>query len=191
MAESKEDKLDRVLEEAQGCTRCELCKNKSKNNANKIVFQKGNINAKIMLIGEAPGQTENECGEPFKGKSGQQLDALLTQAGFNPEKDIYFCNVVKCRPVKNNKDRKPSAIEIGACRCYLDSQIEIINPKIIILCGNTAKKFFGIKEPMREVNGKIINHEKHQLIPVYHPRASVKNKVKLSALSQARNKCKF
>lgn len=85
----------------------------------KSVISRGNENAKIMLIGEAPGKLENETGKPFVGKSGQQLNDLLSKVGFNPEQDIYFCNVVKCRPVKNNKDRKPQKQEIESCVKYL------------------------------------------------------------------------
>lgn len=113
MAVSKKDKLNKIAKEIEVCKACNLCKNRIKS-----VVSKGNENAKIMLIGEAPGKLENEIGKPFVGKSGQQLNDLLSEAGFNPDQDIYFCNVVKCRPVKNNKDRKPKKQEIEACVKY-------------------------------------------------------------------------
>lgn len=175
MMVSKKDKLNQIAEKIETCQACSLCKNRI-----KPVISRGNDNAKIMLVGEAPGKLENEIGKPFVGKSGQQLNDLLSRAGFNVEQDIYFCNVVKCRPVKNNKDRKPNKQEIVTCEKYLNSQIEIIKPEIIILCGNTAKNLFKINEPMKKVHGTCIDHKGIKLIPVYHPRASITNEIKLN-----------
>lgn len=173
------NKLEEIEKSANICKKCSLWKNRK-----NIVFSKGNTNAKIMLIGEAPGLKENECGLPFVGKSGQLLDNLLIEVGFNPKQDIYFCNTVKCRPVKNNKDRKPTNKELQACNEYLQKQIEIINPQIIILCGNTAVKTFGIKESMKQIHGKFILQNGVKLYPIYHPRASVSNKTKLEDLKK-------
>ncbi len=175
MQVSKSEKLEKILETTKTCKACNLHKNRC-----KCVFSKGCENAKIMLIGEAPGKKENEEGKPFIGKSGQQLYDLLSKVGFNPEQDIYFCNVVKCRPVKNNKDRKPYKKEIETCAKFLNSQIEIVNPKIIILCGNTAKNIFKINEPMKTVHGKCFENNGLKLVPIYHPRASILDNVKLS-----------
>lgn len=179
----KNSRLNKLYTEVKNCKCCSLC-----NNRIKTVFSRGNENAKILLIGEAPGKQENEVGMPFIGKSGQQLNSLLSEAGFNPEQDIYFCNVVKCRPVKNNKDRKPSKQEIEACVNYLNCQIEIIKPEVIILCGNTAKNIFNITKSMKEVHGSCIEKNGLKLIPVYHPRASITNEVKLNDFKKVRRK---
>ena len=172
-------KLEELENLAKTCKKCSLCKTRK-----NIVFSKGDENAKIMLIGEAPGAEENKCGLPFVGKSGQLLNNLLIQAGFDPKQDIYFCNTVKCRPVKNDKDRKPTNEELHACNDYLQKQIEIIKPQIIILCGNTAVKTFGIKDSMKQIHGKCILKNGIKLFPIYHPRASVLNDIKLKDLKK-------
>ena len=182
MEENKKNKLNKLFKAIETCKNCSLCQNR----INSVV-SRGNINAKIMLIGEAPGKLENQVGQPFVGKSGQQLNELLSKAGFNPEQDIYFCNVVKCRPVKNNKDRKPYKQEIEACIKFLNVQIEIIAPKIIILCGNTAKRIFRINKPMKTVHGTCINNGNIRLFPVYHPRASITDEVKLNDFKKIKN----
>ena len=177
-AAQKEAKLNELSLKVKICEDCSLCQNR-----NCSVFSKGNANAQVMLIGEAPGKQENEKGVPFVGKSGEQLDNLLKEAGFeNPEADIYFCNVVKCRPVKNNKDRKPSKEEILSCKKYLLEQINIVKPEIIILCGNTAKNVFEIKEPMKTAHGKMYKNGEIKLFPIYHPRASITNAIKIADL---------
>ena len=182
-AVQKEAKLKELSLKVKIYEDCSLCQNR-----NCSVFSKGNANAQVMLIGEAPGKQENEKGLPFVGKSGEQLDNLLKEAGFeNPEADIYFCNVVKCRPVKNNKDRKPSKEEILSCKKYLFEQINIITPKIIILCGNTAKNVFAIKEPMKTAHGKMYKNSEIKLFPIYHPRASITNELKIHDLRKVKN----
>ncbi len=174
----KETRLNEISLKVKNCEDCSLHKNRKCS-----VFSKGNTNAQIMLIGEAPGKLENEKGLPFVGKSGELLDSLLKQAGFeNPESDIYFCNVVKCRPVKNNKDRKPSKEEILSCKKFLFEQIDIIKPKIIILCGNTAKNVFGINETMKTSHGRMYKKNETILFTIYHPRASITNKLKIQDL---------
>lgn len=181
MEVSKKNKLNKIVKEIETCQACNLCKNRIKS-----VVSRGNENAKIILIGEAPGKLENEIGKPFVGKSGQQLNDLLSKVGFNPEQDIYFCNVVKCRPVRNNKDRKPNKQEIEACVKYLNAQIEIVEPEIIILCGNTAKKIFKINKPLKMVHGSCIDYNGIKLIPVYHPRASITDEVKFNDLKKVK-----
>lgn len=173
-----EVKLNDISLKVKNCADCSLFKNRVCS-----VFSKGNANAQVMLIGEAPGKQENEKGLPFVGKSGEQLDNLLKEAGFeNPESEIYFCNVVKCRPVKNNKDRKPSRDEVLSCKKYLLEQINIVKPEIIILCGNTAKNVFEIKEPMKTAHGKMYKSGECKLFPIYHPRASITNEIKIADL---------
>ena len=176
------DKLKYIEQKVNNCKKCSLFEYRCKS-----VFGRGNSNAKIILVGEAPGQKENKTGLPFKGKSGTTLVNLLTEVGFNLDKDIYFCNVVKCRPTKGKRDRKPNKKEIDACKEYLFAQIKAINPKAIILCGTTASRTFGIKESLKKYfentkNKDNKNYEGIPLFPIYHPRASITNDYKIKRL---------
>ena len=134
----KKDCLEIVRSKCENCTACALGATR-----NNIVFSDGNPStAKIVLIGEAPGETEDETGRPFVGRAGQLLNDFLKEAGISREEDVYIINTVKCRPPKN---RVPSDEEKATCRKFLDAQIDIINPRAIVLCGATAlKSFFNI-----------------------------------------------
>ena len=105
------------------------------NSINKIVVSRGNPFAKLMIVGEAPGAKEEELGEPFVGRSGKLLDKLLQNAGIDISLDVYFCNVVKCRPPKN---RRPTKTEIQENLPWLYQQIKLVNAEIILLVGATA-----------------------------------------------------
>lgn len=171
--------LEELKKQVELCEKCSQIKNKTK------VFGKGNKQAEIMIIGEAPGCEEVENWKPFVGTAGKKLDNYLIEAGFDKEKDIYFCNVLKCRTTdKNNnkKDRRPKEDEIKNCKNFLEQQIEIINPKVIILCGVTAMKFFKIAEPLKNIHGKEITKNGRKIYPVYHPVARVKDKTKIEDL---------
>ncbi len=143
-----------------------------------IVFADGNPEtASIVLIGEAPGENEDLQGIPFVGRAGKLLNEFLTQANLSREKDLYIINTVKCRPPGN---RVPTTTEKEACRDFLLSQIEIINPKIILLCGATAlKSFVKEKVPISKIRGKIIEIEvrnrKYSAIPIFHPSYLLRN----------------
>jgi len=132
--------LEEVKEVCKYCYKCKLSESRT-----QIVFSDGNSNAKIMLIGEGPGKNEDETGIPFVGKAGQLLDKILLSQNITREKDIYICNTVKCRPPEN---RVPLQDEMAACREYLDAQLQLVRPKIILLAGATAVK------SMLDVNGK-------------------------------------
>ena len=177
------NELEAIEQEVKKCKKCSLFKNRCKS-----VFGRGNKNAKIVVVGEAPGIEENCTGLPFIGTSGKRLEGLLRKAHFNL-KDVYFCNVVKCRPIKNYKDRKPNKQEVDACKEYLFAQIKIINPKAIILCGATASQTFGIKESLKKYldntkNKDNKNYEGINLFPIYHPRSSIKEDVKEKRLKK-------
>jgi len=127
-------RLDIIKEDATNCTACLLHKTKT-----NTVFSRGSEDAKIFIVGEAPGETEDLAGKPFLGKSGKLLDATLASYGLDLEKDIYIANVIKCRPPEN---RKPEPAEINKCSKFLTEQINLVNPKAIIALGATAAKFF-------------------------------------------------
>ena len=127
MTDDFEQQLDIVKQKCLKCEKCSLCHTRT-----NTVFSGGVPNSKLMLIGEAPGYYEDQKGEPFVGKAGQLLDKILGCVGFSRKEHIYICNTLKCRPPDN---RDPLPDEKEACREYLDAQIEILKPRIILLCG--------------------------------------------------------
>ena len=144
------------------CDRCGLAASRQ-----QVVVARGNPAAPLMLIGEAPGQQEDESGRPYVGRAGQLLDHLLESAGLNSERDAYICNVVKCRPPDN---RKPSRTEMAHCRPWLDQQIKLIDPALIVLTGATAvEALLGIKGGITKLRGQWQQWNGRQLLPVLHP----------------------
>ena len=143
------------------------------NSVNKIVVSRGNPFAKLMIIGEAPGAKEEEIGEPFVGRSGKLLDKLLQNAGIDINQDVYFCNVVKCRPPKN---RRPTKIEIQENLPWLYQQIKLVNPSVIVLVGATAlEAILKIKSRISILRGKWIDWEGKLVMPVFHPSYLLRN----------------
>ena len=143
------------------------------NSINKIVVSRGNPFAKLMIIGEAPGAKEEEIGEPFVGRSGKLLDKLLQNAGIDINQDVYFCNVVKCRPPQN---RRPTKIEIQENLPWLFQQIKLVNPKVIVLVGATAlEAILKIKSRISLFRGKWIDWEGKLVMPVFHPSYLLRN----------------
>jgi len=159
-----EKELVLLSHQVKNCTNCELHL-KRKN----TVFGMGNPFAEIMLIGEGPGQDEDLQGLPFVGKSGQLLDKILGACGFNREEHVYIANIVKCRPPGN---RDPLPEERAACLPYLQMQIKLIKPKIIILLGSTALKgLIDSEARITKLRGEWILWENHLVMPTYHPSA--------------------
>ncbi len=169
MTLEKEVKLIALKETCTKCFDCDL--GKTRLNA---VFSDGFVNAKIMLIGEAPGQNEDETGLPFVGRAGKLLNELLLSQNLTRENDIYICNTVKCRPPNN---RVPTDFEKSQCRKYLDAQIELIKPKIILLCGATAvKSILKSKEPISKIRGQWFEGAKGaKIMPIFHPSYLLRN----------------
>ena len=162
-----------VKNEVLNCKKCSLWRTKK-----NPVFGEGPENADVMLIGEAPGRNEDETGRPFVGKAGRLLNDLLNEAGLS-RNSVYITNIVKCRPPGN---RDPMPFEIEMCSPYLDLQISIIKPRIIITLGRFSMSFiqrkFGLKEmPISKVHGmhfKIDTLFYHgYFVPMYHPAAGL------------------
>ena len=166
-----------VIQLTKGTEICQNCIN--------IVVGKGNLNADILFIGEAPGRKEDEIGEPFVGAAGKNLDKLLEKVNLTMD-DIYIANILKCRPPEN---RDPLPDEIRAHTPWLLKQIRDINPKIVCSLGNYATKFLmalGDVDKMKNqpgitnVHGKVqhieINGIKIKLIPLFHPAAIIYNR---------------
>ena len=154
---------------------CELCQNCPLGaTRTNIVFSSGIPNSKLMLIGEAPGYYEDQQGEPFVGKAGQLLDKIFESVGLSREKDIYICNTLKCRP-PNNRDPLPEEKE--ACRAFLDAQLEILKPRIILLCGKVAlSSMLNIKSGITKVRGQWFEGPYgSRMMPIFHPSYLLRN----------------
>ena len=161
------------LEELKNrCLKCEKCP-LSKTRTN-VVFQDGIPNSKLVLIGEAPGYWEDMKGKPFVGRAGQLLDKIFECVGLSRQKDVYICNTIKCRPPDN---RNPLDSEKDACREFLDKQLEILKPKLILLCGGVALKSFLPDEPsITRVRGKWFKGPYgSKMMPIFHPSYLLRN----------------
>jgi uracil-DNA glycosylase len=150
------------------CHRCDLGHTRT-----HAVIGRGNPNASIMIIGEGPGQNEDETGLPFVGKAGQLLDKILASVHFDTEQDVYICNIVKCRPPNN---RTPAPEEMDACKPYLLEQIRLVNPKIILLTGATAVKgILADKRGITKIRGQWIPWQEYWCMPIFHPAYLLRN----------------
>jgi DNA polymerase len=151
-----------------GCTKCELHKTRT-----NFVFGVGNPNAKVMVIGEAPGADEDEQGEPFVGRAGQLLNKMLAAINF-PREEVFIANILKSRP-PGNRDPKPE--EVAACEPYLFKQIEIIKPKMILCVGRVAGtnllKLEG--ESLAKMRGRAFDFMRAKVMVTYHPAALLRN----------------
>lgn len=150
------------------CQRCDLGQNRT-----HAVVGEGNLQAAIMVVGEGPGQTEDETGRPFVGRSGELLDKILAAVNLTREQDVFICNIVKCRPPQN---REPTQPEADACKGYLMEQIRLVNPRIILLTGKTAlRNLLGIKEGITKVRGQWIEQGDRLYMPIFHPAYLLRN----------------
>ena len=140
---------------------------------NEVVVSRGNAKSRLMLIGEAPGETESNIGIPFVGRSGHLLDQLLEGLGFDVNEDVYICNVLKCRPPNN---RKPTKKEISRHLPWLIQQIKLVDPLVIVALGSTALEVvLGYKEKITKVRGTWKKINGIDLMPVFHPSYLLRN----------------
>lgn len=167
-APDHEDSLEALTRECLGCQRCGLATART-----HVVISRGNPLARLMLIGEGPGQHEDETGLPFVGRAGRLLDQILASVGLDQEQDIYICNVVKCRPPGN---RKPTPEEMAHCRPWLQRQIQLVNPAVVLLAGSTAMTgVLGIKTGITKMRGQWIERDGRVYMPVFHPSFLLRN----------------
>lgn len=163
--------MEQMSAHCNRCHRCDLGASRT-----HAVIGRGNLNAPIMIVGEGPGQTEDETGVPFVGRSGQLLDRILAAVHLTTEEHVFICNVVKCRPPEN---RTPTTDEAEACKGYLSEQIRMVNPKIILLTGATAMKaLVGIKQGITKVRGQWIEKDDRFYMPIFHPAYLLRNQSK-------------
>ena len=162
------DSIEVLAEHCNVCHRCDLGATRT-----HAVVGRGNPKAPIMIIGEAPGQNEDETGLPFVGRAGQLLEKILASVKLDSEQDIYICNINKCRPPGNPV---PTAEEVTACKPYLLEQIRLVDPKIILLTGATAVKgVIGDKRGITKIRGTWIEWEGHLCMPILHPAYLLRN----------------
>ena len=159
------DSLDEVAQAVRGCTDCPL--HRGRTNA---VPGEGSPSAELMFIGEGPGFHEDRQGRPFVGPAGQLLEGLLATIGTN-RNDVFIANMVKCRP-PDNRDPEPS--EIAACSKYLERQIELINPKLIVTLGRFSLGRFFPGESVTRARGKLRHKDGRAIFPVLHPAAALR-----------------
>ena len=167
--EQENKELDKIKEKCLHCQKCPLSKTRT-----NIVFSGGIPNHKMMLIGEAPGFYEDQKGEPFVGKAGQLLDKILASVGVSRNEHLYICNTLKCRPPEN---RDPLPEEKEACKEYLEAQINILKPRIILLCGRVAvQSMLDTKQGIIKIRGKWFEGPNFsKMMPIYHPSYLLRN----------------
>ena len=161
---------------AQACADCRRCPLAS--GRQQVVVSRGNPAARLMVIGEGPGAQEDAQGLPFVGRAGQLLDQMLASVGLDSNRDAYICNVVKCRPPDN---RKPTPEEMAACRPWLQEQIALVDPPLIVLAGATAMEgVLGVKGGITRLRGQWRQGEGEALVgrwlmPIFHPSYLLRN----------------
>jgi uracil-DNA glycosylase family 4 len=154
--------LDQLRVEASTCTKCALAEGRT-----QVVFGVGDPQADLLFVGEGPGREEDLAGEPFVGRSGKLLDRLMEEEIGLTRDRCYIANVVKCRPPAN---RDPAPAEIEACRPYLEEQVALINPAVIVTLGNFATRLLlDTTEGIRQLRGSVFPYGTGQLVPTYHP----------------------
>jgi uracil-DNA glycosylase len=158
--------LDALATIAHDCTECSLAEGRT-----NVVFGAGSAAAEVLIVGEGPGQREDELGLPFVGRSGELLDKLLGEIDLRRE-DVYIANVVKCRPPQN---RDPRPDEIDACKGYLKRQIELIDPKVVLTLGNFSMKLLlNTTTGITRMRGRAYEWWGRFLIPTFHPAAALR-----------------
>lgn len=158
--------IDELAAVASVCTICRLCETR-----NTVVFGSGSPNADVMVIGEGPGQREDEQGVPFVGRSGQLLTRLLAEQGIVRD-DVYIANVVKCRPPRN---RDPRPDEIDSCKPYLRRQIQLVDPKVVVTVGNfSSKLLLNTTAGITKTRGQAYEWWGRYLVPTFHPAAALR-----------------
>ena len=156
--------LTALYEEIADCPNCALARTRS-----QTVPGTGPAPADVMCIGEAPGAREDEVGQPFVGPAGRLLDELLVAAGLSRER-VYIANVVKCRPPGN---RDPQPEEIAACRAFLDRQIALVDPKVIVTLGRFSMAAWFPGESIGRIHGRARGVDGRLVVPMYHPAAAL------------------
>jgi uracil-DNA glycosylase len=161
-------RLQTLAEEAAVCTRCPLAVGRT-----QVVFGVGDPHADLMFVGEGPGREEDLAGEPFVGRSGKLLDKLMAEELGIDRSRCYIANVVKCRP-PDNRDPRPD--EVAACRPWLEAQIDLIEPRVVVTLGNFASKLLLDRtEGITRLRGQAYPFRSGHVVPTFHPSAALRS----------------
>jgi len=167
-----------VEAQAATCTRCRLATGRT-----QVVFAMGNPSADLMFVGEGPGAEEDRQGLPFVGRSGQLLDRLMFEEMGITRESCYIANVIKCRPPGN---RDPMPDEIEACSPYLQAQLDLVDPTVVVTLGNfSSRLLLGTTEGIRRLRGRSYPYRRGQLVPTYHPAAALRGGAEVVAEMRA------
>lgn len=159
---------DELTQAVRDCRQCALCAKRK-----QAVFGVGSRSGPWMFVGEGPGADEDEQGDPFVGQAGKLLDSMLAAAGLQRGRDVYIANVVKCRPPAN---RTPLPEEMAACAGYLDRQIELVAPRLIVALGKTAAiRLLGTEASLASLRGRMHRYKGTALVVTYHPAYLLRN----------------
>jgi DNA polymerase len=170
--------LEQLALEASGCTRCRLSETR-----NQVVFGVGDPAADLVFVGEGPGAEEDRVGEPFVGRSGKLLDQLVVEEMGLTRDRFYIANVVKCRP-PGNRDPRPD--EIAACNDYLEGQIDLIAPKVVVTVGRfAAQTLLGSSDGINKLRGRSYPFRTGVLIPTFHPAAALRGGAQVTTKMRA------
>ncbi len=162
-----QETLDTIRTDLGDCRRCGLAASRT-----ELVYGVGNPNARLLLVGEAPGREEDARGEPFVGEAGRLLDKILLAMGMQRE-EVYICNVLKCRP-PNNRDPQPE--EVATCEAFLIRQVAAIRPQVIVGLGRFAVHcLLKTKAPISRLRGEWQNYQGIPMMPTYHPAYLLRN----------------
>jgi uracil-DNA glycosylase family 4 len=169
LAQGNDDSLDLIRSDiGQDCRRCKLCTM----GRSQIVFGVGNPKARLMFVGEAPGEEEDKRGEPFVGRAGQLLTKIIEAIGLTREQ-VYIANVIKCRPPGN---RNPETDEVEQCEPFLFRQIDVIKPRVIVPLGKfAAQSLLKTMDPITRLRGRQFDYRGAALIPTFHPAYLLRN----------------
>ncbi|MCP3974376.1 MAG: uracil-DNA glycosylase [bacterium] len=172
--QERASQLEVLATEAAACTACELADSRT-----NVVFGYGDPDADLMIVGEGPGQREDEQGLPFVGRSGQLLDQLLDEIDLRREDNVYIGNVVKCRPPGN---RDPRQTEIDSCKDYLRQQLRLVDPKVVVTLGNFSSKLLLRTETgITRLRGRAFQWWGRFLVPTFHPAAALRGSASVLA----------
>lgn len=163
---NKIEKMKLLENQIKTCRSCRLCEM-----ATNAVVGEGSLDAQIVFIGEAPGEAEDLSGRPFVGRAGKLLSSLIEEIGLSREQ-VWIGNIIKHRPPAN---RDPMQDEIEACSPFLEKQLEIIKPKLIVTLGRFSMSFFYSSGKITHHHGVLIHTPKYKIFPVYHPAAALRN----------------
>lgn len=170
--------LEQLAAEASGCERCRLSETR-----NQVVFGVGDPDADLLFVGEGPGAEEDKQGEPFVGRSGRLLDQLVAEEMGLSRAGFYIANVVKCRP-PGNRDPRPDEIE--ACNSYLEGQVDLIAPKVVVTVGRfAAQTLLDTSDGINKLRGRSYPFRTGVLIPTFHPAAALRGGAQVMAKMRA------